>query len=115
MKRKEITLIIILSITFLILFYPWFEIFVLLIALLSLWSYYHYWMHKEKYGPYLYYGRDPTTDIIVNWVGVDEYFKLEKEKAWIQICTNSKFIDKSQIQDCRVFSGIQNQVYRYDK
>ena len=91
MRKSEIIIIAVIGLCGLIFLCPWFEIFIAFVVAILGWSYYHYWVNKSSYGPYLYFSCDPATSMVINWIGVVKKYQVPINSICAEICHEQTF------------------------
>lgn len=91
MKTRTVWILIISNLILLIVLWPWWELFLGFVAALLFIVFLHYWVDKQKYGPYLYYGSDVSSKITVNWIGVDEKYHGAVEETMLELSKSQDF------------------------
>jgi predicted phosphodiesterase len=74
-----------------IVFYPYFEVIILISIGFLLASYWHYWKTKSHYGPYLYYGPNPATSMWINFILVSSSDIFLKDTVYAEISQSRSF------------------------
>jgi predicted phosphodiesterase len=91
MKIRSWVLLGLLVLFCAIVFFPWFEIVITVVIGIFLGSYLHYWKSKATYGPYLYYGADPGTQMWINFVLVSATEIARKNTYYVEISPSKLF------------------------
>lgn len=117
MKTRTMWILILSNLVLLVVLFPWWEIVVGCVALLLFFIYLHYWVDKATYGPYLYYGTDVASEIVVNWIGVSEKYHAPSERTTIQVSESRNFADSNYIKEfeCSKIRDLEGRRYYHYK
>jgi hypothetical protein len=91
MKSYHILLIAVINILLMILFFPYWELFLFILFIVLVLIYRHYAVDKPHYGPYIYFSQDPGRILILNWIGVKPELRKLRHQTYVEVSKDLDF------------------------